>query len=130
VTVNSDQFENHSIDGKGDCFGYCMKGAKDSLMGEDADTKFVHGTSKLIGPHAWIETPEGYVKDWQTNASHRTANLSTAKTGTPRDEFYEMHGAEAHQTFTGGELFRMGNKAGNMGPFTPEELEAHDYGRI
>ena len=121
---------------QGQCYPYCYRKAFE----KDETIKIVHGqVDNGLGeltPHAWIETKDGLVLDWQTMEGPKeileqlsstgspviTSRLKHYGKGIPVKEFDKSFKPVRDLEFTPEEMKKLTSGTRSPGPFTSEEI--------
>ena len=121
---------------QGQCYPYCYRKAFE----KDETIKIVHGqVDNGLGeltPHAWIETKDGLVLDWQTMEGPKeileqlssmgspviTSRLKHYGKGIPVKEFDKFFKPVRDLEFTPEEMRKLTSGTRSSGPFTVEEI--------
>ena len=121
---------------QGQCYPYCYRKAFE----KDETIKIVHGqVDNGLGeltPHAWIETKDGLVLDWQTMEGPKeileqlssmgspviTSRLKHYGKGIPVKEFDKFFKPVRDLEFTPEEMRKLTSGTRSPGPFTSEEI--------
>ena len=122
---------------QGQCYPYCYRKAFE----KDETIKIVHGqVDNGLGeltPHAWIETKDGLVLDWQTMEGPKeileqlsstgspviTSRLKHYGKGIPVKEFNKSFKPVRDLEFTPEEMRKLTSGTRSSGPFTVEEID-------